>query len=362
METAYGCPAMTAGSSCMVNVAHGLSCFGPAKFKMTCPADNTNASRAADVEGTLPEVLCKVCSLKVGADTDLRKGFFSGEVTFGPNILSGRVNESVITEYRVVFADSSGGPLGDVLTVHKSPEYDAWSCCKKGAYTVKLTGVKILPNAAFLTVLPVNEIGVVLPVGERARFVDLPLTTTTTTRPHFVRLAGNLVLWVNKPAAFAGDPQVEIAMREAIALVADISPTHVHVFIRNMPSEDMSLLSSSNEAAEALAHPGGRVVVSYILDLRSDADDHKVGALARINAQTPKGLARIILLQLVRNGLKKKHYVVTVMTKGTPTPDKTPDKRSKLAEKSEARLTAASAIGAQLMSLCMSWVALRTAT
>merc|ERR1719410_1779506 len=107
---------------------------------MSCPEDNTNASREADVEGTLPEVLCKVCSLKVGADTDLRKGFFSGEVTFGPNILSGRVNESVITEYRVVFADSSGEPLGEILTVHKSLEYDAWSCCEGVAYTVNLKG------------------------------------------------------------------------------------------------------------------------------------------------------------------------------------------------------------------------------
>jgi len=365
---ALGCPEANPGSTCVIN-DEGSSCFGPAKFSVKCPHDNTDANKAVDIEGEMPAVLCRVCNIEVGHDRDSRKGFLSVDVTFGPNILDGKVKESVITDYRVYFADSSGRPVGNVLaTVPKSLANDANACCHRSAYSVSVKGVKILPNAVSLTVLPTDEKGFLLPVGAQATFVDVPTTTTTTTttkRPNSVRIAGKLVLWTSKSTAFASDPEVGRAVGESIAQVAGVSPSFVYVFMQ----AEASLLSASDEVdADVLLaenhgtkeDPEGRVHVSYIINLPSSEAHHKAGVLKGLDAMTPEGLTTIMSRRLAYVVGKDK-YSISVTAIGAPSADKTSEASTGTGTQSGARSRSASVTIALLMSLCLALVALFSA-
>jgi len=136
--------------------------------------------------GRLPEVLCRTCSVKTANDTDAREGFYTGHIKFGPNIRHGKVNESLISEYRVHWSNGGSFTVGPMVAVvpriRKARTTEAFCECSE-AYKAVLSGVKIPPGAYGLTVLPVEVKGLVMPVGSYASIQDLATIKVPTPAP-----------------------------------------------------------------------------------------------------------------------------------------------------------------------------------
>merc|ERR1712008_539025 len=111
-----GCGEVAPGDSCGLPTtfvaSENSSCFSEKNFKATCPKDNAEPNKLPKITGSLPEVLCKACSVKTAADTDAREGFYTGHIKFGPNILGGKVTEAVILEYRVHWSIEGTSTVG----------------------------------------------------------------------------------------------------------------------------------------------------------------------------------------------------------------------------------------------------------
>lgn len=71
-------------------------------------------------------------------DDDEREGHFSGTLTWGPNIIGGIVDESVIDSYLVLLVDDCGSYLATVSEVPKVG-VPTGSCCNPEAYSLPLS-------------------------------------------------------------------------------------------------------------------------------------------------------------------------------------------------------------------------------
>merc|ERR1719253_729916 len=99
---------------------------------MTCPTGNAQTDRAAvwsagstpqwyDLGQDLPQVVCQVCDLPAIMDTDNSPGFATFTLTFGPNMVSGEINEIDIASYSITWVDSEDTVInGTVGTVTAS--------------------------------------------------------------------------------------------------------------------------------------------------------------------------------------------------------------------------------------------------
>jgi len=177
------CPSMyllgcTPGQSCSLNTTTHM-CFSDNTFTATCPKDHAGTNKLPKMRGRLPEVLCKACSVKTSADTDARKGFYTGHIKFGPNVLRGKVTEAIIIEYKVhwsIEGTSTVGPTVAVVPRTRKASTTEVFCECSDAYKAVLSGVKIPTVATGLMVLPVENTGLVMPVGSFASISDLSTT------------------------------------------------------------------------------------------------------------------------------------------------------------------------------------------
>jgi len=73
----------------------------------------------------------------VSPDDDDREGFFNGTLTWGPNIIGGVVDESIIDSYLVLLVDDCGSYLTTVAEVTKVGVATG-SCCNPEVYSLPL--------------------------------------------------------------------------------------------------------------------------------------------------------------------------------------------------------------------------------
>lgn len=91
---------------------------------------NPNAKRA---------VKCWVCNLKGESNKDLdpRLGWIQFEISFGPNMLNGRMHEESVKYYSVFLADELGNRypgLDPILNISKPEKNNSNTCCEPKAY------------------------------------------------------------------------------------------------------------------------------------------------------------------------------------------------------------------------------------
>jgi len=284
------------------------------------------------MRGIFPQVLCKACSVKLAADADPRKGFYTGFLKFGPNILNGKVTERVISEYRVYWSNAAaqlvGSPVAIVSRIRKANTTEVFSCCSD-AYEAVLDGDMIPTGASGLTVLPVDINGLVMPVGSYTPVQDAgtaptpapaPATTatateaTTTTGP--VEISGSLTLQTENPAQFVAESSVAKAVGSGIAYAAHVSPDRVVVSLR----AETSLV----QLQRARAGKQDPVLVSYTITLPVYEASQTDRVMQELRSQTPSSFEFMLANEIgkLSNGAK---YHVKVLSVETPkaTPDGT---------------------------------------
>jgi len=293
-----GCSAVAPGHSCEVNKSIS-ECLADNTVVATCLKDSASPNKLAEMIGVLPEVLCKACSVKLEADTDPRRGFYSGFLKFGPNILNGKITERVISEYRVYWSNASaellGSPVAIMPRIGKDKTLEVFGCCSD-AYEAVLSGVMIPTGATRLTVLPVDIKGLVMPVGSFTSFQDVE--TMTGVPP--IRITGSLTLQTEDPAVFLADSSVAKAFRNGIAYAAHVSPDRVDVSFR----EDANLVqvhADDDEVEPGLAEMKkhqtsnpGRILVSYNITLPVFEALQSDRVMQELRNQTPSSLGSLL--------------------------------------------------------------------
>lgn len=267
------------GESCTPKIKESVCIEGRAPV-LSCPADNLiERAPSAPSWASYPTISCKVCSIALSADSDIRPDTFTGALTFGPNQMNGQVDEADIWEYKIYFTDEIhrrlpvGAPevvatvgVGSVpATSFTSLSGDAGVCCDHEAYLVSFSEVNLAAEMAKLMVVPVDSAGQEVPVGLAVDIVDYTTTmtttassstgtvttmstttttfttptttsttttsrtTTTTTIPSEVHVAGSMQVNVLDPCIFITDPLAVAAISQAISSVAGVAASLVDV-------------------------------------------------------------------------------------------------------------------------------------
>jgi len=176
-----GCNNLAHSTTCeMVFDASGNStlaaCVAPGTYTWFCPVQAIDSHlHAADAY-----IQCKVCEAMF-EDMDERTGDYAGMLKFGPNILNGTVDESMLSNYIVLPMDDCGHIPKDatVLAVVPKGSPTIHNCCEHEKYEAELT----MPAFAYSKI-------VIVPAGadynmdhlDDGFVIDLvDLTTTTTT-------------------------------------------------------------------------------------------------------------------------------------------------------------------------------------
>jgi hypothetical protein len=167
-------------------------------LSMTCPAGNTVVDRAPvwetsapwetwyNLHQALPQVVCQVCDVLVGDDTELEDNVVTFDLTWGPNMVNGEINQADVQGYEVYWVDADDVIVipFPVATVAKPPgesENVRSSCgCDAQKYAVSFVGIPVPTGAEGLLVVPKDILGFTMPVGRVARFTDTHTTSTTT--------------------------------------------------------------------------------------------------------------------------------------------------------------------------------------
>lgn len=128
-------------------------------------------------------VRCRPCGiLSMSVDRDLRNGYYSGTVQFGPNQAAGQLDETFVSGYRVRFGDALGVPLpGAGALLAEVPALNISGTCCEPAYSAQAVGVLVPADAASVVVVSVDYMGNEMPVGATTGLTDVTQTTTTTT-------------------------------------------------------------------------------------------------------------------------------------------------------------------------------------
>jgi len=126
-----------------------------------------------------PYIQCRVCAAGFN-DTDHKTGDIAGTVFFGPNMVNGMVDESVLDYYVVLPVDDCGHIPKDATVLGQVAKSSTPAiCCEENKYQITINQ----PNFAY------NKI-MVVPAGATyaSNFLDdgvvidvVDLTTTTTT-------------------------------------------------------------------------------------------------------------------------------------------------------------------------------------
>ncbi|CAK0875507.1 unnamed protein product [Prorocentrum cordatum] len=168
-------------------------------LSMTCPAGNSVADRAAvweTVDGNpqwyslhqaLPQVVCQVCDMVLGMDTDMAENSVTFELTFGPNMIHGEINQIDVQGYEVYWVGADGviidsTPTGIALKPSDDSENVKASCgCDASKYSISFVSVPVPTGAEGLMVAPVDSNGYTMPVGRVASVSDTFARSTVTT-------------------------------------------------------------------------------------------------------------------------------------------------------------------------------------
>jgi hypothetical protein len=339
-----GCSEVAPGHTCEANTSMS-ECISDNTFTATCPKDNAHPKNLAHIHGVFPQVLCRVCSLKLAADTDPRKGFYTGFLKFGPNILNGKVTERIISEYRVYWSNAAAKLVGSAVAIlsrmRKSNHTESFSCCSD-TYEAVLAGERIPAGASGLMVLPVDIHGLVMPVGSFTPVQDrvTPMVTpaptpapttattttevTTTTKVRPVKISGRLTLQTAHLSQFATDPAVKKALGNGIAYAAHVSPDRVAVSLHaaldlvQVLADGAWAEAGMTENYEHRAGETGRVTMSYTITLpayEASESDHVMQELRR---QTPSSLGSLLGNEVGKISNANK-YDMKVLALETPT-------------------------------------------
>lgn len=137
-------------------------------LQVSCPADNVLGSRPAVLDaGVYPLLQCRVCGLApLPADGDLRRGYWSGTVSWGPNQFGSSLNEAAVRAYKLYIVDSQYQKIGSAVSTQ---EVRFWvslqqSCCNTALYQASLQ-IELPLNASYFMVVPVTLGGLELNVG-----------------------------------------------------------------------------------------------------------------------------------------------------------------------------------------------------
>jgi hypothetical protein len=165
-------------------------------LSMTCPAGNTMADRAAVWETTwsehsyilhqaLPQVVCQVCDVLIGVDADMAQDSVTFDLTWGPNMVHGEINQNDVMAYEVYFVNADGiivdsTPAGSVAKPSGQSENVIASCgCDAIKYSLYFANVPVPTGAEALMVVPKDNNGYTMPVGRVILFDDTYTTGTT---------------------------------------------------------------------------------------------------------------------------------------------------------------------------------------
>jgi len=167
-------------------------------LSMTCPAGNSVVDRAPlwetaapweqwyTLRQALPQVVCQVCDLLIGMDTDMMENSVTFDLTFGPNMVHGEINQVDIQGYEVYWVGADdviidGAPVGTVQKPSGESENVRASCgCDALHYKVSFVNVPVPTGAEGLLVAPKDNNGFTMPVGRVASITDSYTTSTST--------------------------------------------------------------------------------------------------------------------------------------------------------------------------------------
>lgn len=180
-----GCDSLAAGRTCEVTFNAGSSsdlsaCIAAGTYTWFCPEQGTDVM-TKELHAMDPYIQCRVCDAGFN-DTDHKTGDIGGTVYFGPNMVNGMVDESVLDYYVVLPVDDCGHIPKDATVLGSvAKSSTAAICCEENKYQIQINQ----PNFAYnkIMVVPAGanysfdflEDGVVIDV------VDLTTTTTTMT-------------------------------------------------------------------------------------------------------------------------------------------------------------------------------------
>eukprot|EP00435_Cladocopium_sp_Y103_P038978 s680_g10.t1 len=199
------CNGISKSQSCSVTIdassTSDLSkCVAAGTYTFFCP----NVSAPSYLYAADAYIQCRVCAATF-VDTDTSLNSFAGKLMFGPNLLNGAVDETMLDNYVVLPMDDCGyipSGVAPLAVVPKSA--NASDCCETTKYEVDLS----LPNFAYnkIVIVPAGANTTVdrLDDGLVVDLVDLTttsttITTVTVTTTVVTVTAMNFVLWETRP-------------------------------------------------------------------------------------------------------------------------------------------------------------------
>jgi hypothetical protein len=116
----------------------------------------------------------------------LLQNFITLDLTWGPNMVNGEINQIDIMGYEVYFVDQDGkivmsSPVGIIEKPPGQSENAISSCgCDSTKYALSFSSVPVPTGATAFMVVPKDNDGYTMPVGRVIAFTDTHTTSTTT--------------------------------------------------------------------------------------------------------------------------------------------------------------------------------------
>ena len=150
-------------------------CIPAGTYSFFCPQA---AGLSTDLYGQEAYIQCKVCGTGGFTDTDATTGTYTGSVTFGPNMLDGVVDESMLDSYAVFGVDDCGAIVSGMLGwTYKSSSSE--TCCDSTKYSISISVSS--PSYSKIMVVPASGLPTAGSFLNDGVIVDLVDLTTTTT-------------------------------------------------------------------------------------------------------------------------------------------------------------------------------------
>lgn len=149
------CANVPAGDSCTaVAGSNAHRCIEPGQIKFTCPAGNVVNSGPYLVSEHA--VRCRVCSVSAHvADENPAKDYFSGTIQWGPNMINGTVDETMIDRYYVLIVDDCDVVRSVAGMLPKRTGLRT-GCCEADAYKLKVQ-VALPPKYHRFSIMAVKD-------------------------------------------------------------------------------------------------------------------------------------------------------------------------------------------------------------
>jgi len=239
------------------------------------------------------DVRCTVCGVKYDLiDSDPRPGYVRvANLTWGPNVLDGNFNESVIQSYAVFQVDPGrsetcnvGAPQHTADLNHvdlqyalsvipkravqvRAPDGMSAGCnCLNDVYSVPLSWK--LPadlSTVRLMISPVTAAGDVLPVGLTTGIIEDSAVSTTmdSAGGMSTTIEGSMEMQVSNASAFVSNPQVKVAIAKGIADTAGVPAQWVSVQLQ-LQTRRLGIGIRKLQGA-------GTVLVNYVITVPASA-------------------------------------------------------------------------------------------